>query len=637
MPPLVTVVSGTYNRLTLLQAMIASARVAMPRSIPMDFVIVDGGSGDGTLDWLATQPDITVIAHGELLGAIKAFTDGALAATGKYVVLANDDVTFHPDSIMKALVHLEETPTCGAVAFADNRLNVHQFAVQSAYAKKRGRPVQVPYAQVGMFRKWLGDHLNWWRGYNPAFAEARTYGGDNMLSSSIWELGYSVDPVEGALAEDHLADDNLRAINNRDGSDSDAYMAAWPDGPMLKDHPQVKNMDKTQLRILYMPIFDPSKHALHTQTKTGLRDALSEKAVVYEVDYHRYATRDLQALLTQPGGVLDTFKPHMMLMQCHGLGIITPDLLRAIRNHAPGMVIYNWNGDVWPSGLTSPDALSLMPYIDLQMTVNQKAVEDYARLGVNAAYWQIGYEEPGEELPDVPAHDIVFLANAYDKTRLAFGKWLKATWDNVGIYGSGWDALADGECLYDFAMGKALYRKAKIAIGTNEYPDQTGFVSNRIFQVLAANGAVLLQQEVKGLEDVTGIKDGEHYYSWKDKDDLTALINQILESLEHYSLSSDLTVAIDGYQFVSQHHSFQARVIELFRDLIPLAKRRPTAIAAVRYTGRRDTPFGEIGQMTGFKYSVNPAEALYIDPRDLDGMLNTGYFERLQVHEEMGI
>lgn len=634
MRPDITLVSGTYNRLPYLRQMIQSARDAIPRGIVMDFVIVDGGSEDGTLDWLAEQKDVTAIAHGELRGAIAAFTDGAWAATGKYVLLANDDVLFKPDSILRAIVHLEENDTCGAVAFADNRKNENVFAVDYAYAIRDGKKANVPYAQVGLFRKWLGDKLNWWRGHNETFAAARTYGGDNMVSSNIWELGYTVQAVDGCEVVDLIANDDLRKGNNTDGTDSELYYKSWPNGPKIKREPRVPQQDRRQLRVLYMPIYDPGYHDRTLQNKRGLRDALAKKALVYEVDYHHYTTDELTDILAKPGGILDAFQPHMLLMQCHGLGIITPALLKTIRAKRPQMVIYNWNGDVYLSGLTSPDALSLMPYIDLQMTVNQRAVEEYERLGVNAAYWQIGYEEPGEDLPDVPEYDIVYLASAYEPKRLAFGRWLRKTYPNlrVGIYGSGWpqDVQANGECLYDFATGKALYRKARIALGTNEFPEQTGFVSNRIFQVLAANGAVLLQQEVTGLEALTGLKAGTHYYSWTDSDDLKELIAWLIDDR-----GTAQGAAQYGFDFVREHHSFDARVVELFRDLIPRARREPAAIAALRYTGRRDTPFGEKGPATNFKYSVNPGDVLYIDPRDQDGLLKLGYFETVNVLAEM--
>src|SRR5262245_40629500 len=103
----ISIVTGTYNRLPYLQQMMQSVRQQMPIGLPAEFVICDGGSTDGTLEWLREQPDVKLIEHGELKGAIAAFTDAANAAQGKYVLIANDDVVFWPGSILRALVHLE--------------------------------------------------------------------------------------------------------------------------------------------------------------------------------------------------------------------------------------------------------------------------------------------------------------------------------------------------------------------------------------------------------------------------------------------------------------------------------------------------------------------------------------------------
>ena len=56
-------VLGTLNRLPYLKAAIQSVRQSKIDR-PLEMIVVDGGSTDGTLAWLAEQRDvITVIQH----------------------------------------------------------------------------------------------------------------------------------------------------------------------------------------------------------------------------------------------------------------------------------------------------------------------------------------------------------------------------------------------------------------------------------------------------------------------------------------------------------------------------------------------------------------------------------------------
>ncbi len=78
-----------------------------------EFVLVDGNSTDGTQEWCNEQDDITLIQHEELLGAVKAFNDGAYAANGEYVILANDDIQFLNNTIFLGWMYMQQHPDCG--------------------------------------------------------------------------------------------------------------------------------------------------------------------------------------------------------------------------------------------------------------------------------------------------------------------------------------------------------------------------------------------------------------------------------------------------------------------------------------------------------------------------------------------
>lgn len=606
--PLISIVTGTYNRLELLQRMVESVRVQIPRGVHVEFVVCDGGSTDGTLDWLKGQSDVTLLEHGELRGAITAFTEAAHLARGKYVVLANDDVEFRGSGLLRAVYHLETHPKCGAVAFADNRGKGKNYGVMSIRATRdNGAAAGVPYAQVGMFRRWLGERLNWWRGHDERFAGARTYGGDNLLSANIWQSGYTVDAVDGAYVHDFIADDDMRKVNGASGEiDAQAYYSVYPAniGPIIPPEPTIQNQDKQQLRILYLPLFEQG-HTVQRQQKRGLRDALAKVGLVYELDYISHQ-KDIRETLTD---AVESWMPHLLLMQI-GAGIVTPELLSDVRLINPRMVVVNWYGDYHESGLTTPAMFDLLKYIDLQLVANASALPVYEQRGVPAAYWQIGYEEPGDELPEMPAHDVVWLANVYNDGRRAVQAGLNELDDvNVGVY-----QFSSGT-LYDFAKGKALYQNARIAIGTNEFADGYGFVSNRLFQAMAAGGCLMLYQHVPGLEEHNGIIPGKHMVEWSDVADLREKIGYYLTHEEERRRIADA-----GTAFVRENFSFDAQVRKLFQ-LLPLAKQKQNDRALVEYTGRNIDQFGYIGPHTRQQYTVNPGRAFVVHRDDLQPML----------------
>ena len=162
MKPVISLVTVTYNRKQALAAMITSFRACMVDGLPDEVVIVDGGSTDGTQDWCKSQPDIVLIEQGALQGAIRAFCDGAKAASGEYVLLANDDIHFEAGSVLPAVLHLECNPLCGAVAFADDGPApgyADGYKVQTLGMTRNGKQVSLYYPQAGLVRKCVGDFV----------------------------------------------------------------------------------------------------------------------------------------------------------------------------------------------------------------------------------------------------------------------------------------------------------------------------------------------------------------------------------------------------------------------------------------------------------------------------------------------
>lgn len=607
-----SIVSGTYNRLPYLQRMVESVRVSFigVYGLEYEIVLVDGGSQDTTQEWCKQQPDIKLIEHNELRGAVKAFNDGAFAATGKYVVMGNDDIEFVGNGLLVALVYMETHPNCGGGAFYQNRegrdWHINGMPAVQVISRGKGKQIHVPYAQVGIFPKWLGDLVHWWcdddefgrylshedyRKIGDGLIGLHTYGGDNELSARIVDLGFTIDPIPGARISDSEAKDELRRINNiESGHDPKSVNGHHPDswkwgkkwfrrnerlgyrnlaGPIIKDKPMIRNpiTESTKERVLYLPIYEQGWQVQKEQ-KRGLRESLAKKAIVYEYDYMRaYAGSGKAGLISDLERICNEFRPTIFLSQFHNTDIFTAnDIMNLKQICGLACRFVNWNGDYWPEQCLTQSAIELAKTYGLMTHVNGAVIKAYKEKGISAAYWQIGWEPEGRGYePDI-FHDVVFLASGYSQKRQALGAFLqKQQRLKVGIYGNGWpNGMSKGENLYNFSAACKIYRGAKIAIGDAQWGHEAeGYVSNRLFQILAAGNCVLCHQYFEGYETL-GLHDQENCLIWRDLDDLQSILRFWLSDTAKTRLAQ---IAANGEALALERHSFDSRVGELWQLL----------------------------------------------------------------------
>ena len=574
----ISIVTGTYNRLPSLQRMVQSTRRSFADlyGITWQIVLVDGGSQDGTQEWCKSQPDILLIEHGSLLGAVKAFNDGAYAATGEYVILANDDIEFVGESVLTVYIYMQSNKDCGIGCFFQNR-NGRDWHVEEMPCIENGQQVSRPYGQVCITPKWLGDYVGWWGEY------LHTYGGDNELSSKVYELGFKVSPVPNAKIADHEMDDDLRKINNiTGGKDPRAVKGHHPDswawgrkwkrmdmipqyvGPIIKHYPVLDNPTPRKHRIVYLPIYEQG-YPIQKEQKRGLREALARIGVVAEYDYvTRFAEVGKARMILELRELIDRLQPTILLTQLHNPTEINDTDIQGIKNNWPDVKRVNWNGDFWPENLLSEDGIKLAKSFDLQLTVNRSALDDYKKMGVVADYWQIGYEPDGIGCEANTYHDVVFLASGYSKARQSLAKNLRTIGVNFGLYGNGWPKeWSSGQSMYDFKTACQSYRSAKISIGDSQWPD-TGFVSNRVFQALAAGGSALAHQYFRDM-DKLGLIDGETCIVWPHGNNPAQDFAELEKKIRYY-LSHEKerkAIALAGEQLALTRHSFDVRVQEL--------------------------------------------------------------------------
>lgn len=174
---LVSIVVPTYNRLSRLCRCITKVRSHV--SVPFELVIVDGGSTDGTREFLAGDGQLHVILEQERAGAVKAFNQGFRAAKGRYVMWLNDDAYPLAGSVEAAVGMLRRLNEVGMVAFYhdwDQTRNVldsveHEGRRYSIY-NVRG----YPYAHFGLLRRSLlreigyADERFYFFGFDPDMA-----------------------------------------------------------------------------------------------------------------------------------------------------------------------------------------------------------------------------------------------------------------------------------------------------------------------------------------------------------------------------------------------------------------------------------------------------------------------------------
>src|SRR5690606_18247081 len=120
--PKISVVIGTFNRLELLKLCLKSVRNELNKT-SHEIIVVDGGSEDGTINWLTKQKDvISIIQHnrGSWMGEqierkpwAYFMGLGFKCASGEYVCMLSDDSLILPNAIVNGLRKIEDERAAG--------------------------------------------------------------------------------------------------------------------------------------------------------------------------------------------------------------------------------------------------------------------------------------------------------------------------------------------------------------------------------------------------------------------------------------------------------------------------------------------------------------------------------------------
>lgn len=228
---IISVVLGSYQRLPFLKKTIESVRREI-EGISHEIIVVDGGSTDGSIEWLFNQKDIILIIqnnHGQWSGKSVIRKSwgyfmnlGFRAATGKFICMISDDCLLVRGAILNGLrefdVNLESGSQVGALAFYwRNWPEEKQYKVGYTWGSKI-------YVNHGLYLKTALQAVG--------YADAKSYNfyhADGDLCLRLSENGYETLPASNSYVEHFShAGEAVRALNNAtQQKDWSVYLAKW--------------------------------------------------------------------------------------------------------------------------------------------------------------------------------------------------------------------------------------------------------------------------------------------------------------------------------------------------------------------------------------------------------------------------
>ena len=222
---LTSVVVVSCGQLEYTRRCIEALRAAREEAHPIELIVVDNGSTDGSAEWLAAQDDLTLIANAENLGAPRARNQATARARGEWIAYLDNDVFVPPGWLGRALYHGAVDPRVGAVALVANRASKFQ---------------QVPYEGTD-------DPVSIATHAEERFAEYARRGMDTDLFTSLGVLVRRevVDQIGGfdeRFSPWGFEDDDLSlrvrfaGWRNRVALDTFVYHAPYPDSAKHERH-----------------------------------------------------------------------------------------------------------------------------------------------------------------------------------------------------------------------------------------------------------------------------------------------------------------------------------------------------------------------------------------------------------------
>ncbi|PJE34020.1 family 2 glycosyl transferase [Pseudooceanicola lipolyticus] len=220
--PKISMVIGSYNRRKLLELCIEAVREELHHEA-YEIIVVDGGSTDGTVEWLTAQKDIiSIIQHnrGEWRGKPLTRKPWAYfmnlafqAASGKYICMLSDDSLIVPGAIMNGIDLFDEMLAQG-VKLGGVAFYFRDYPVRKKYAVAVN--VGNLYVNHGLYLNAAMKEVGYCdENYHFYFA-------DTDLCLKMKAAGYKVISSKTSFVEHYFeATPEIRASNNDERKERD--------------------------------------------------------------------------------------------------------------------------------------------------------------------------------------------------------------------------------------------------------------------------------------------------------------------------------------------------------------------------------------------------------------------------------
>jgi|GEM_PF-1322519 len=127
--PKLSIIIVSWNCLSYLQKCLRSI-LSSSLSFPLEIIIVDNGSSDGTVETIKlAYPQVKIIANQSNLGFPRACNQGLKVSSGTFLLLLNPDTELNFDTLEKSVTFLENHPEIGLMGVKikrpDGRIQLH--------------------------------------------------------------------------------------------------------------------------------------------------------------------------------------------------------------------------------------------------------------------------------------------------------------------------------------------------------------------------------------------------------------------------------------------------------------------------------------------------------------------------------